>query len=208
MSPSLYLASQSPRRRELLTRLGVTFEVLALEVDEAPHPGERPEDYVLRLALDKARVGRQGLPPGRPGWVLGADTAVVLDGEILGKAEDEASAHGMLARLGGRVHEVLTAVALVDETQAHHALVRSRVAMRPIAAAERAAYWASGEPLGKAGGYAIQGLGAAFVTHLDGDWTAVMGLPLATTLRLLRRAGIATALDLPQPPAGTLESSP
>ena len=193
----LYLASRSPRRRELLSRLGRPFEVLAIEVDETPRPGERPEDYVARLARDKARVGRQGLPPGAPGWVLGSDTTVVLDGEILGQPRDRDHALAMLARLSGRVHEVITAVALVDETRILEAQVRSRVAMRPTTAEERAAYWASGEPKGKAGAYAIQGLGAALIDHLDGDWTAVMGLPLAATLGLLRRAGLTTVLDLP-----------
>ena len=193
----LYLASRSPRRRELLARLGHPFEVLAIEVDETPRPGERPEDYAARLARDKARVGRQGLPPGTPGWVLGSDTCVVLDGEILGQPRDREHALAMLARLSGRVHEVITAVALVDETHTLETLIRSRVAMRPTTPEERAAYWASGEPAGKAGAYAIQGLGAALVTHLDGDWTAVMGLPLAATLALLRRAGLATVLDLP-----------
>jgi len=196
----LYLASRSPRRRELLARLGHPFEVLAIAVDETPRANERPEDYTARLARDKARVGRQSLPPGTPGWVLGSDTSVVLDGEIFGQPRDREHALAMLARLSGRVHEVITAVALVDETRTYEAQVRSRVAMRPTSPEERAAYWASGEPRGKAGGYAIQGLGAAFVDRLEGDWTAVMGLPLAATLALLRRAGLATALDLPAAP--------
>ena len=200
---TLYLASQSPRRRELLALLGIPFHTLSVAVDEAPADGERPEDYVLRLAGDKARVGRQTLPPGDPGWVLGSDTCVVLDGEILGKPADREHGLALLERLSGRVHEVLTAVALVDETRTLTTVVRSRVAMRPTTALERQAYWASGEPADKAGGYAIQGLGAAFVTHLDGDWTAVMGLPLAATHTLLREAGLPTALELPPTsPAG------
>ncbi len=203
MTTPLYLASRSPRRRELLARLGTPFECLPVDVDEAPRPGERPEDYVLRLAEAKARLARQGLPPAAPGWVLGSDTCVVLDGRLLGKPADQAEALAMLERLSGRVHEVLTAVALVDETHCHTALSRSRVALRPTTPEERRAYWASGEPADKAGGYAIQGLGAAFVTHLDGDWTAVMGLPLAATHALLKRAGLTTALDLPpNTPAG------
>ncbi len=201
--PRLYLASRSPRRRELLSRLGVPFEPLPVEVDEHPRPDERPEDYVLRLSTDKARVGRQTLPPGDPSWVLGSDTCVVLDGAILGKPRDREHGLELLERLSGRVHEVLTAVALVDETRTLTTLVRSRVALRPTTALERQAYWASGEPADKAGGYAIQGLGAALVTHLDGDWTAVMGLPLAATHALLRQAGLPTALELPPTsPAG------
>ncbi len=184
----LYLASSSPRRRELLEQVGVAYRVLPVDVPEVLHPGEAPEEYVLRLALAKARAGRDALA-GAAGMVLGADTAVVVAGEVLGKPADRAAALAMLARLSGRVHQVLSAVALVAGEREESRLSVSRVSFRPIEPAEAAAYWASGEPADKAGAYAIQGRGALFVTHLEGSYSGVMGLPIFETAELITRFG-------------------
>jgi septum formation protein len=183
----IHLASQSPRRRELLAQIGIRHDVIAVEVDETPRAGEAPAEYVLRLALAKARAGHR-LRPDRP--VLGADTAVVQDDRILGKPLDRQDAAAMLAQLSGREHRVLTAVALVGDREETRLSV-SRVRFRPIDAAEAAAYWETGEPADKAGGYAVQGLGALFVESIGGSYSGVMGLPLFETGELLRRAGIA-----------------
>jgi septum formation protein len=188
-SPPLVLASASPRRRELLIQIGVRHRVLAVDLDESRLPGETLEDFVQRLAMDKALAGWQALPAVARAAVLGADTLVVLDGEPLGKPADRDDALTMLARLSGRSHEVLTAVALVTP-EARVRLSRSRVTFRATSAAERLAYWDSGEPADKAGGYGIQGLGAIFVAHLEGSYSGVMGLPLFETAELLVEAGI------------------
>jgi septum formation protein len=188
----LYLASASPRRRELLRQIGVTYRRLPVEVDETPLPGESPGDYVARLALAKARTGWRTLGRRAPRPVLGADTAVVVDAVILGKPRDRDEGLAMLARLSGREHRVLSAVALTDATRDAVRVQESRVRFRELAAAERAAYWNSGEPLDKAGGYAIQGRAAAFITELRGSYSGVMGLPLFETAELLREFGIPT----------------
>jgi septum formation protein len=199
MQPQLYLASRSPRRSELLSQIGVTHEVVAVNVDESTVAGESPADYVVRLALEKAAAGHAAVQnSSRP--VLAADTAVVVDGEILGKPADRADAIAMLTRLSGRDHEVLTGVALAGN-ELESSLSISRVSFRPITENEAAAYWLSGEPADKAGGYAIQGLGAVFVSHLEGSFSGVMGLPLFATAKLLRAAGI-EPLDLPNPDPG------
>ncbi len=182
----IHLASQSPRRRELLRQIGVSFETVLAPVDEAWEAGEAPADYVLRLAREKAAAGLAHAPGAS--LVLGADTAVVLQGRVLGKAEDEGQAREMLRALSGRTHEVMTAVALAG-SWAGESLSISRVRFRPLSAWEIGAYCATGEPLGKAGGYAIQGLGAIFVEHLEGSYSGVMGLPLYETARLLEEAG-------------------
>jgi len=187
MNP-LYLASGSPRRRELLRQIGVQFTVLATEIDETPLADEAPRDYVERLALGKALAGHALLTA--PGVVMGADTAVILDGRILGKPRDELDALAMLAALSGREHEVLTAVALVDSERREVTSVSSFVRFRPIAPAEASAYWASGEPRDKAGSYAIQGLAAIFVKSLQGSYSAVVGLPLCESAQLLEDFGI------------------
>ena len=188
----IYLASNSPRRRELLEQIGISYRVLPVAVDESARPGEPAEELAARLALDKARAGRAGLPLGDARPVLGADTLVVCDGRSMGKPRDRAEALAMLAVLSGRGHEVLSAVALVDPTQERVAVSRSRVSFRAITPAEAAAYWASGEPADKAGGYAIQGLGALFVADLAGSYSGVMGLPLFETAQLLKEFGIET----------------
>jgi len=185
----LYLASRSPRRRALLAQMGVHAVVLGVDLDETVLPGESPEAYVLRLAAAKAQSVFDGLPARSKGLVLGADTAVVTGDGILGKPRQREQAVAMLMRLSGRTHRVVTGVALVDGSL-HCRLSDSRVSFRPIDPAEASAYWDTGEPLDKAGGYAIQGLGALFVDHLAGSYSGVMGLPLFETGELLAGAGI------------------
>ena len=190
---SLYLASGSPRRRELLTQIGVPFSTVSAAIDETPLAHEAATAYVERLAREKARAGHERVaesPPSDAFCVLGADTAVVLDGQILGKPVDEADALAMLMALSGREHEVLTAIALMDATRCETRVVSSAVRFRNISTQEAARYWASGEPLDKAGGYAIQGLGAVFVSGLEGSYSAVVGLPVCETAELLGHFGI------------------
>ncbi|WP_282040422.1 Maf family protein [Halomonas alimentaria] len=186
-SPLLCLASASPRRRELLASIGVPLTACPVDIDETPLPGESAEAYVTRLAREKALAGARlsSLP------TLGSDTAVVLDGAILGKPEGPAHAAAMLRSLAGREHRVLTAVAVTGPVGLLDACVATTVAMREISDDEIAAYWASGEPADKAGGYAIQGRAAVFVEHIAGSHSAVVGLPLFETAALLRRQGVA-----------------
>ena len=188
---SIVLASASARRSLLLTQIGVRHRAIAADVDETQHPGEPPEHYVVRLAEDKARavVRGAGGAPARP--VLAADTTVHLDGRVFGKPAGEADCIAMLTALGGRRHAVLTALALWCEGRLRQALSTSHVTFRHIGAEESRRYWASGEPQGKAGAYAIQGLGAVFVERLEGSFSGVMGLPLFETAALLDAAGIA-----------------
>lgn len=180
----IFLASSSPRRRELLAQIGVAHQVVEVQVDEALHAGEAPELYVVRLALAKAQAGHAICND----WpVLGADTTVVVDGAILGKPRDRADGLAMLARLSGHTHHVYTGVAVVDAAgEAHTRLSVSAVTFRAISAPEQEAYWDSGEPADKAGGYAVQGLGAVFIERLEGSYSGVMGLPLFETAALLR----------------------
>ena len=191
-NPQIYLASNSPRRRALLAQIGVRFRVVAVSLDETPLPREAADEYVRRVALDKARAGRE-LVAGRSGSpalpVLAADTGVVVDQRVLGKPRDRADALAMLRLLSGRSHRVLSAVALVG-TEETIALSESEVLFRGISEAEARAYWETGEPADKAGGYAIQGLGALFVEHLRGSYSGVMGLPLFETAALLEAAGV------------------
>jgi septum formation protein len=185
----LYLASRSPRRLELLRQIGIEPRVVVADVDESPLAGESPEAYVRRLAVDKARSAYNALPADARGPVLGADTAVVAAGRVLGKPEHAEQAVDMLLELSGRTHRVLTGVALVDDG-VRYRLSDSRVSFRPIRASEARAYWDTGEPADKAGGYAIQGLGALFIEGLEGSYSGVMGLPLYETAQLLAEAGI------------------
>ncbi|MHB0850437.1 Maf family protein [Stutzerimonas nitrititolerans] len=187
---ALFLASASPRRRELLTQIGVPFELLSITLDETPLPAERPEAYVQRLAREKALAGWAAVNDDSAA-VLGADTTVVIDERILGKPADRAEGLLMLESLSDREHHVLTAVALATRDACGVRLVTSRVRFRRIERAEAEAYWASGEPCDKAGGYAIQGWGAVFVAELRGSYSAVVGLPLCETAQLLDLAGIA-----------------
>lgn len=187
---ALFLASASPRRRELLTQIGVPFELLSITLDETPLPAERPEAYVQRLAREKALAGWAAVNDDSAA-VLGADTTVVIDERILGKPADRAEGLLILESLSDREHHVLTAVALATRGACEVRLVTSRVRFRRIERAEAEAYWASGEPCDKAGGYAIQGWGAVFVAELRGSYSAVVGLPLCETAQLLDQAGIA-----------------
>jgi len=187
----VYLASASPRRSELLRQIGVPFEVRPAEIVETQAAGEAPDAFVLRLAAEKADAVWRRVPAEERRPVLAADTAVVLDERVLGKPADEVEAEAMLAALSGRTHRVLTAVALRCGDAAESSLSSSEVRFRATTRDERAAYCRSGEPLDKAGGYAIQGLAAAFITRLEGSYSGVMGLPLAETATLLGRAGVA-----------------
>lgn len=190
-APPLVLASGSPRRRALLERAGVSFEVCPADLQEERGPGEEPGDFARRVAAEKARAvaGRLGTEP--PRLVLGADTVVVVEGDVLGKPADATDALALLSRLVGRAHRVLTAVTVVATAprREYHVLVESRVSMRPASQDELRDYVASGEPLDKAGAYAVQGEGRRFVTALEGSETNVIGLPVEETLALLRRAG-------------------
>ncbi|HTL05242.1 MAG TPA: Maf family protein [Gemmatimonadales bacterium] len=176
------LASSSPRRRQLLEMLGVPFRVAHANVQELRLPREQPAAYARRLARDKARA-----VPGA--WVLGADTIVVLEGEVLEKPADDADALRMLRLLRGRRHEVITAVCLIADGAEHEAADTTAVYFRPVNDALLAAYVATGEPRDKAGAYGIQGYGAALVERIEGDFFSVMGLPVRLVLDLLARAG-------------------
>jgi septum formation protein len=189
MGPLIYLASRSPRRRELLQQIGLPYALLDVEVDETPLQGETAQQYVIRLARHKAGVGHAAASRAEALPVLAADTAVVLDDMILGKPRHRAEGLAMLARLSGRTHRVCSGVALVGR-QVEVRLNVSTVSFRRISPQEAEAYWASGEPTDKAGGYAIQGLGAVFVKELRGSYSGVMGLPLFETAALLQNAGI------------------
>lgn len=199
MTP-LYLASGSPRRRELLSQIGVPFTPVAASIDETPLDAEPADAYVERLAREKAAAGLAVLrASGVEGHlaVLGADTAVVLDGQILGKPQGQADALAMLAALSGREHDVLTAVAVTDGERCLSVNVASRVSLRPISPEQALAYWASGESQDKAGSYAIQGLAAIFVKALQGSYSAVVGLPLSETAELLEQFAIPCWQGLP-----------
>lgn len=187
----VYLASGSPRRRELLQQIGVPFRVVGAAIDEAVLPDETPLQYVARLAAAKAEAGWERSRDFAHAPVLAADTAVVLDGKILGKPADGQDAEDMLRQLSGRTHEVFTAIALRTANGLQSRISRSEVTFRSIAAAEARGYWETGEPSDKAGAYAIQGLGAIFIADLRGSYSGVMGLPLFETAELLHDAGIA-----------------
>lgn len=180
---TLYLASGSPRRRELLTQLGLQFERVATNVEERRQPGEAADVYVRRLAAEKAQAGVAVAPRDLP--VLGADTIVILNGEVLEKPRDEAHAAEMLTKLSGQTHQVMTAVALADRQRQLDCLVTTDVTFRSLSAADIAAYIASGEPMDKAGAYGIQGAGGNFVRKINGSYHAVVGLPLVETHELL-----------------------
>lgn len=187
---AIVLASQSLRRSQLLNQIGVRHRIVAADIDETPHPGEGPTDYVQRLAAGKALAVVASLEDRPEGPVLAADTTVAVDDRILGKPADEAECLAMLGALAGRTHAVLTAVALWHGGRLSRALDTSYVTFRRIDADEGRRYWASGEPAGKAGGYAIQGLGAVFVARIEGSFSGVMGLPLFQTAALLDAAGV------------------
>lgn len=185
----IVLASSSPRRQELLQQLGVVFDVVVPDIDESWQAGESVEEHVVRLAVSKAQKGwtmqSQNCLP-----VLGSDTIVVVDDQVLGKPRDEFEASQMLTSLSGRSHRVLTAVAMVDQQRETHSLSESRVTFRRLDKREIDAYWASGEPVGKAGSYAVQGLGAIFIERIEGSFSGVMGLPVYETAELLKQFSI------------------
>ena len=183
----LHLASASPRRREILRSLGLQFTYAGEDLDEQVRAGETAEELVVRLAGDKAHAAA-GSRPGTA--VLGADTVVVLNGEVFGKPRDESDAVAMLAALSGRTHEVMTGVALSYGEHRLTTLSRSKVRFRDITRAEARAYWRTGEPQDKAGGYAVQGLAAIFIADLRGSYSGVMGLPVFETAAMLRSAGM------------------
>ena len=187
---AIVLASASERRSRLLDQIGVAHACVAADIDESQLPGEAPAAYVQRLAREKsgAIVARLAGRADQP--VLAADTTVVFDGQVYGKPTDESDCVAMLSALAGRTHEVLTAIALRHGGLLREALCTSRVTFRAIGTEECRRYWASGEPAGKAGAYAIQGLGAVFVSRLDGSFSGVMGLPLYETAALLDAAGV------------------
>jgi septum formation protein len=185
---TLVLASASPRRAELLATAGYSFSIRPVDVDETPHESEGAPDYVIRVARDKAL----SIPIGSDGdgtVVLAADTAVVTDSRIMGKPRSDADAATMLALLSGAVHQVLTAVVVRTATRELAEVVVTRVHFLPLTPSEIAWYVSTGEPGGKAGGYAIQGRAARFIDWIDGSWSNVVGLPLATVSRMLREVG-------------------
>ena len=192
MPNTIYLASASPRRREILVSLGFQPVLLTAETDETARPGEAVADYVARMARQKNAAARQlaaqrGLALAQP--LLSADTVVALDNAILGKPRDAAHARELLESLSGREHQVWTAVCVSLGGQTLEAAQRSDVRFKELSAQEIAAYIASGEPLDKAGAYGIQGIGGVFVAHLSGSFSGVMGLPVFETVQLLRQLG-------------------
>ncbi|MBE9539753.1 MAG: septum formation inhibitor Maf [Proteobacteria bacterium] len=196
-SPRLILASASPRRQDLLATLGVDFHCQPADIDESVRSGEAPLDYVRRMATEKAAVVAQA-HRGNTYAVLGADTTVVLDGKILGKPTNHEDALDILSRLSGRRHRVITALCLSAQAEINVCTVATDVQFVPLTKQVCRAYLATEEPWDKAGSYAIQGLGGAFVSEIRGSYSNVVGLPLAETWELLRARGIATALT----PAG------
>lgn len=201
----LVLASGSPRRRQLLAELGVAFDVRPADVDESPRPGESAEDLVRRLAVDKGEAGLAAAPE-RPVVVLAADTLVAVEGEVLGKPTDEADAARMLRTLSGTRHQVLTGVAVATADASGTAatlaveVATTHVHMAPWTDEEIDAYVASGEPMDKAGSYAIQEIGDRKVTRIEGSFDNVVGLPLALTRRMLAEAGVEVGVEVAQPP--------
>jgi len=189
MPPQLYLASRSPRRSQLLAQLQLRFEVLAADIPEEPGPDQSAEAFVLAMATGKASAARRQAALDLP--VLGADTEVVIDGEILGKPADAGRATAMLQRLSGRSHRVYSAVSVLQGARQETALSVTEVQFGEITPALAQAYWRTGEPADKAGGYAIQGLGAMFVREIRGSYSGVMGLPLFETAEALAKAGFA-----------------
>ena len=195
----IYLASKSPRRRELLKQIGVQFELLMMreqsprgDVDEVPLAGEAPLVYVERIVLLKAAMAMKAMRERRlpPRLILTADTTVTIDGEVLGKPLDRDHAASMLTRLSGRSHEVLTAIAVASDREIKHAVTTSTVSFATLSAEEIKRYVDSGEPMDKAGAYAVQGLAAKFISTLEGSYSGVMGLPLYDTTMLLRQCGL------------------
>lgn len=184
MGFSIYLASSSPRRSELLGQIGVSFDRVKADIEEKPEMGESAQDYVLRLALQKAQAGFKNSSKDRP--VLGADTIIVVDQRILEKPRDKRHAQEMLQLLSGRVHQVFTAVALVQGDDTKSTLVKTEVSFKKLSVQEISDYWRTGEPIDKAAGYAIQGVAGKFINNISGSYSGVVGLPLFETAELIR----------------------
>ncbi|HEC12244.1 MAG TPA: septum formation inhibitor Maf [Acidiferrobacteraceae bacterium] len=192
MQPSLYLASRSPRRQELLRQMGIEFEVFVVDVPEHPAKGETAEHFVTRMAQEKSsaantQISKQGMVI-MP--ILGADTCVVIDGEILGKPRNRTHGIDMLRRLSGTTHEVMTAVNINADDRDYGVLSLSKVSFDRLSDQDVVRYWDSGEPMDKAGGYGIQGRAAAFISRLEGSYTGVVGLPLFEVSSLFKKIGI------------------
>jgi septum formation protein len=183
------LASQSPRRRELLASIGLTFEVMPSDVPEVHQPGESPEEYVARLSRDKAAAIAAKYSDA---WIIAADTTVLLGDELLEKPAGESDARRMLATIAGKTHIVYTGVTLQNTARGWHEtrVAESEVRMLPLDADDIAWYVSTGEPLDKAGAYAVQGVGGMFIDSIHGSYTNVVGLPLALLFQMLRRAGV------------------
>jgi len=188
----IYLASASPRRQELLRQVGIEFEVLTPAISEHRRAEESPRAYVQRLAVEKARFAAHLLAEGKlPRYpVLGADTAVVIDDDILGKPHDRGDGINMLRHLSGCTHEVLTALCVIHQDAEHYTVSVSKVTLRALTDADIFRYWETGEPLDKAGAYAIQGYAAGFVSRLEGSYSGVMGLPLYELMQILQKIGL------------------
>src|SRR5688572_5161755 len=198
----LHLASRSPRRSELLARLGFAFGVLELDLPEHRQPGEHAEDYVRRVAREKAGAGLMQVVASPGALVLGADTEVILDDEVFGKPRDAQDAKAMLRRLSGRTHQVISAVSVVSAAREAQVVSRSDVTIAPLDEAAIDDYLLTGEWDGKAGAYAIQGRAQVFIEHLSGSFSGVMGLPLFETARLLREFGV-----VPHPPSAGIDQT-
>lgn len=187
----LYLASKSPRRKELLEQIQVEFSLLNASINEQVNDGESAIDFVCRMAEEKAQAGWQNLTDiDADTWVLGSDTVVVCEGQILGKPRDLAHSREMLQLLSGNQHQVITAISLLQENTIYTEYVETNVYFRDISDSEISAYWQSNEPQDKAGSYGIQGIGGKFVKRIEGSYSAVVGLPLYETEQLLMKANI------------------
>lgn len=186
----LHLASKSPRRRELLARLGLPFGIIDLDIPEERAPGEPAEDYVRRVAREKAGAGLLAVMTNPSAVVLGSDTEVVLDDEVFGKPADAEDAAAMLRKLSGRTHQVISAVSLVSQSRELQTVSVSDVTFAALTEAQIATYLSGDEWQGKAGAYAIQGFAETFITRLSGSYTGVMGLPIFETAMLLRQFGL------------------
>lgn len=184
----IFLASESPRRKELLQQLGLQFEVVNAPVEEVALPNEPPESYVLRIAIEKALSGFNKVA-GKAIWVVGGDTAVLVKGRVFGKPKNEVDAFKMLSKLSGQTHEVLSAVAIVFDGEVFSALNKTSVTFKVLSESEIRDYINSDEPFGKAGSYAIQGLGAKFIKRIEGSYSGVMGMPLFELNQLLEASG-------------------
>lgn len=192
--PLLYLASASPRRRDLLQQLGYTTHLCPANIDETPHANETAQDYVLRMAIEKNQAAQQSFSQHLAAPLISADTTVALNHQILGKPNNTEHAHQILCQLSGNTHQVLTAVCVSYQQQTLSLIQSSDVHFKTLTNEEIDAYINTGEPLDKAGAYGIQGIGGAFVNHLSGSFTGVMGLPIFETITLLQQ------LNFPTPP--------